>query len=55
MEMADAIVQDLLSLKEGVVMYDSALDRDVMVVAPVLVIIGQPKTLRTHKSLGRQC
>ena len=38
--MAGAIVEDLLLLEEGVVMYDSALDREVFVVAPVLVIIA---------------
>ena len=40
LQLSEPIVDSLLKLQEGVVMYDASLDRDVFVTAPVLMIIG---------------
>lgn len=40
LNMAEPIVNDLLKLEEGVIMYDAAMQRDVCVVAPVLCILA---------------
>ena len=38
--MAEPIVDDLLKLEEGVIMYDAAMEQNVLVVAPVLCIMA---------------
>lgn len=40
LDMAKAIVDDLLALEKGVVMFDSALQKEVLVVAPVLCFLA---------------
>ena len=40
LDMAEAIVDDLLKLEEGVAMYDSKMAQNVLVVAPVLCILA---------------
>ena len=40
LSMADAVVPDFLRLEKGIEMYDAHLKRDVLVVAPVLIFIG---------------
>ena len=39
LELVDPVVDDLLQLEEGVIMYDAYLQREVLVVAPVLCIL----------------
>ena len=39
LHMSDAIVQDLLSLEDGIRVYDSALHSDVIVVSPVICLL----------------
>lgn len=40
LELVDPVVDDLLQLEEGVIMYDAYLQREVLVVAPVLCILA---------------
>ena len=46
--MAKPIVDDLISLEEGMVMYDAFLKEDVLVVAPVMCLLADnPRLLTT--------
>ncbi len=40
MELAEGFIHDLVQLEEGVVMYDAHLKTNVLVRAPVILIIG---------------
>ncbi len=40
MELAEGFIHDLIQLEEGVVMYDAHLKTNVLVRAPVILIIG---------------
>ncbi len=40
MELAEGFIHDLVQLEEGVVMYDALLKTNVLVGAPVILIIG---------------
>lgn len=50
-EMSDPIVQDLLKLEEGVVVYDAFMKMDILIVAPVICSIndnGRASELVNH-------
>ena len=40
MDMVDALVEDLKHLENGIVMFDSSLGKDVLVVAPILAVLA---------------
>ena len=40
LEMAEAIADNLLTMEKGIVMYDAAIKKEVLVVAPVLCLLA---------------
>lgn len=40
LELAEPLVDNLLKLEEGVIMYDALLEEEVLVIAPVILIIA---------------